>query len=101
MERIIRIEDIILKEDEVLAEVFYKEQLILRPDTKTSATDFDYCRVLSVGSDVKDIGKDDILLQVSGGDGFKVGERMFLVVRRYYIGVAVHPDNFITKNNAL
>lgn len=93
MKRIKDLEKIILKEDEILAEVFYKKSLIIQPN-KGATDDFDYCKVIASGTSVNDIVKGDVLLQINGGDGFEIGDRLFIVVRRYYIGVAVKPDNF-------
>jgi len=93
MERIINLEEIILKEDEVLAEVFQKKSLIIT--TIKTVDEFDYCKVISTGSLVKDLKKDDILLQMNTGEMFEIGKKVFLIVRRYGINIAVKPDNFL------
>ena len=98
MKRIIDLEKIILKEDEVLAEIFQKKSLIITSAAK--GTDMlDYCKVISVGELVHGIKKDDILLQLDAGEVFEIGKRTFVVVRRYAINIAVNPDNILLDNS--
>lgn len=98
MKRIIKLEEILLKENEVLAEVFYTKSLIIKPSS-TDTKDFDHCVVIAVNESVKDMGRGDIILQVNAGTGFKIDERVFMLIPRYHIDVAVKASNFLDKSN--
>ena len=97
MKRIKDLEKIILKDTEVLMEVFFEESLILKPDS-TKDKDFDHAVVIAVGKEVKDLVKGDIILQGIGGVMYKIkkeGEKemQISIMPRHGIVVATHPDN--------
>lgn len=96
MKRVKDISQIIIKPDNILAEIFYENSLIKRPDQAEAL--FDHGVVLNVGKDIDDIAKGDIILQASGSTVFNVEKdgvkREFILVPRYGIVVAVKPDNF-------
>ena len=98
MERIKKLEEIIVKPDELLVEVISnkKESLIITlEESDKEVGDWDHLIVLAKGKDVTDVDVGDIIVICTGSpQGLKVEDKTLGLIRRYFCSIIVKPDNF-------
>jgi hypothetical protein len=99
MEKIKRLEDVIVPPGAVLAEVLKPKRYIVAPDGTEDKDS--YAVIIKVSPDIKDLEAGDIVIKYGGQmPGYTIGagksnERTFVIMFRMNINVAVKPDNFI------
>ena len=97
MIRIKDINQVILKPDAVLTEVYEIEKSgIIIPGVEESADALDYLEVVVVGSGVTDLEKGDIILDMMGGqlEVYSLDKKKYALIYRGNVKVAVKADNF-------
>lgn len=97
MNRIKNIEDIILGDFDILAELVepVKSKLIKPESMNFEAGDDAYAEVKRVGQGVIKYKEGDILMKFSSkANGFIYKDRKFLLVPYTLVSIAVRPDNF-------
>ena len=99
MEKIKRLEDVILPDTACLVEVIKPKRMIVSPDGTEDKDS--YARIIAKGPNVKDLNIGDIVIKYSGTmygytvDTGKSTEKQFAIMYRGNMNVSVTPDNFI------
>jgi hypothetical protein len=99
MEKVKRLEDIIVPPGAVLAEIKKPNRLIISPDGSEDRDS--YAIIIAKDESIKDLEPGDIVIKYGGTmPGYttnqgKSNERTFVIMFRMNINVAVKPDNFI------
>ena len=98
MERIKRIEELVLQENYLLLELVVKKSLIIKPNGKTDDPELDFAKVIAKHPNVTDIEVGDIVVKAGHMIGFEVGEddeqKDYAIIPRVSCLVTVKPDNF-------
>jgi hypothetical protein len=96
MERVKDLKQLIIKSTDVLVEIKRSTSLIITGGDKE--TTFDYAIVIKAGHEVIDLAPGDIILAMSGGNGFNIKkngtETTYVLISRYGITMAVEAENF-------
>jgi hypothetical protein len=97
MERINKLEEIILRPDAILGEIVERESNIILPGADESGTSIDYMKVICVGEKVDDIKPGDYILDMSQSSNigvYGINGVSYGYVYRGNIRVAVKKENF-------
>lgn len=95
MDRIKKIEDVILRNDMVLTRLHEKGLgLIITNVAESNNSDFDYCTVVAKGSNVANVEVGDIIMKGTPMGGFNHRDVRYAVFTASNINLAVKPDNF-------
>ena len=99
MEKIKKLEDVILSERTLLAEVIKPKRYIISPDGSEDKDS--YAKILAVHDSITDLVVGDYVIKYQGNmSGYAVNagrsdEKTYVIMHRGNIVVAVKPDNFI------
>ena len=102
MDKVKDLSKVIIPEYSVLAEIVKPERKIILPDG--TEDDDSYAVVIAVHDSIKDLEVGDIVIKYGGklyGYTLKVPgkeERMFSIMNRGNINLAVKPDNFVNPS---
>jgi len=95
MDRIKKIEDVILRNDMVLAKLQERGLgLIIQNVADDKTSEFDYCVVVAKGSNVNTVDIGDIIMKGTPMGGFNHRDVKYGVFTMNNINLAVRPDNF-------
>lgn len=96
MDRIKKIEDVILRNDMVLARLYEKGSgmIITNVLSDDKPSEFDYCVVVSKGANVSNVDIGDIIMKGIPMGGFSHRDIKYGVFTNNNINLAVKPDNF-------
>jgi len=99
MNRIKKIEDVIISSTEVLMEMIEekRDSGIVLPDNSMAKDESNaHGIIIAVGAEVKDLEVGDIVLKTrtEKAPAYKLGEKVIILLSRYNIAVAVKPVNF-------
>ena len=94
MEKIKRLDEVILPESRMLVEIKRPKRSLILPDGSEDKDS--YAVILAKHSSVKDLEIGDIIVKVSNFlTGYMVGDKQYGIVYRGNVFVAVKPNNFI------
>ena len=94
MEKIKRLDEVILPESGILVEIKKPKRTIILADGSEDKDS--YGVIVAKHSSVKDLEIGDLVVKVSNFlTGYQVGEKQYGIVFRGNVFVAVKPDNFI------
>jgi hypothetical protein len=94
MEKIKDLNKVILSPQTLLAEVIKPKRYIIAPDG--SKDEDSYAKVVSTHETITDLKPGDLIIKYTGNmSGYSLGERVFVIMHRGNINVAVTSDNFI------
>ena len=98
MKRIKDVSKTKLKPSEVLVEVYFVKSLIIKPGQEGKNTDFDYAKILALGSDVKTYSVGDIVLDATPSKAFNIEvdgvTHTYAILNYFNLDWVVSPDNF-------
>ena len=94
MEKVKRLEDVILPETGLLVEIKRPKRFLILPDGTEDKDS--YAIIIAKHESVKDLELGDILIKVANFlTAYQVGDKQYAIVYRGNVFVAVKPDNFI------
>lgn len=99
MDRVKKIEDVIIGEGEVLVEMIEKSRksgIVLPEDGMSDSKSSNYGIIVAVGSSVKDLEIGDIILKTRNdkAPGYNYKDKVLMMFSRYNVAVAIKPVNF-------
>ena len=103
MERIKKLEDIILKTDAILGEIVeIKKSGIILPGIENSGDMLDHIKIVAVGSKIEDLKPGDYVLDMISADlpVYVINGTKYGLIYRGNVRIAVKSDNFdLTKED--